>query len=324
MFYFFYGEDSYSLKKKLLEFRERFSKADPSLMNLTEIAGEKLNWQEYSNIVNALPFLAEKRLIIIKNLLLENKDDDFKKKVASSINKIPETSVVVFAEQGLPDARTTLFKALNKPRASFRFNIVSPQKLSNFMDEKIRQADCSISSDAKKKLQLFVGPDLWRLEQETAKLCFFAKANGRKEIFPDDIEEMIKAENSSSIFELTDAIIEGNLKKAFIALSQIKNAGEDEFYIFTMVVYQFRNLLSIFDLASRGMSNQEIAKEAKIHPFVVSKNKSLLKRYSANKLRAIYLTLYETDCKIKAGSISASLALDLMMAKVTKNDFAAE
>lgn len=317
--YLFYGENTFLIKEKVDKWIERFSNQFGDL-NISFLEGANLTFENYLIAISSMPFLGAKRLIVIKNFLLNCKEELIRKNILLSLKKIPETSVVLFVEQGIPDMRTSLFKALNEPNSSYKLDSITPYKLGAWIQDRAKEEGVEIDPEARTKLSVFVGVDLWRMKNEIKKLALFARSQERNIILPNDIEAMVQAENSTNVFQFVDSAARGDSKKALESLKNLTDAGEDEFYIFSMIVYQFRNLFSIFELRSVGLTDQNIAKEAKLHPFVVSKSKSLLGFYSREKLKKIYLWLFQTDRQIKSGLINPGLALLLLTVNLCRKN----
>lgn len=313
MFYLFFGQNFYSIKKKLKAIKEKFLKADPSSLNVTEFSGIDLKAGEFWSTVLASPFLATKRLIIIKNILLESKDDDFKKDLAKNLAKIPETSLVFFIEDGLPDKRSALFKALNKPGIAQNFESPTPNSIRNLIEEKLQENNIKISSEAKNKFILYVGSDLYRAENEITKLILYSKHEKLDQIEEFLVEEMVRAENSAGIFDFIDSLGVKDQEKAVSLFNKLIQAGENELYILTMIVYQFRNMIIVSNFLERKLQAGQIAKEAKIHPFVVQKTITVLKKYTKEKLKANYIKLGETDFAIKSGLVEPKLSVLMLI-----------
>lgn len=318
--YMFYGDNTFLINKKVGQWTEKFSKSQFGDLNITCLDGSNLTYGDYSRAISSLPFFGTKRLIIIKNFLLTGKDDSLRKEILGSLKNIPETSIVLFIEYGLPDMRTALFKSLNKPKLSQKLIALSNDKLSYWVEDEVKKLSMEIDREAKTKLQVFVGADLWRMENEIKKIALFAKSQNRNIILAEDIEELVKANNSSNVFQFIDAIAQKNSKRALLAMKNLIDAGEDEFYIFSMIVYQFRNLFSIFELNSKGLTQSNIAKEAKLHPFIVSKSRELLRYYDRTKFKKIYLNLFHIDKRMKAGLLSPSLALLLLTVNICRDN----
>jgi len=108
-----------------------------------------------------------------------------------------------------------------------------------------------------------------------------------------------------------------NKKKALKLLQDQLKKGDDPFYILSMYVYQFRNLLKIGEFFWQGRTNQyEVAKLTKLHPFVVQKGMAQLRNYDENKLKGIYQKLQDIDTGSKTGKIDIKLALDKFVAEI--------
>lgn len=313
MYYLFYGQNFYSIKKKLAVIKEKFLKSDPSALNVSLLSGTDLAAGVFWSAVLASPFLASKRLIIVKNLLLENKDDDFKKDLAKSLTKIPETSLVFFIEDGNPDKRGVLFKALNKPGVAQDFGIPTLSSIEKLIDEKTEENGIKISSEAKNKFILYIGSDLYRAENEITKLILYSKHEKIKTIEVSLVAELVWPENSAGIFDFIDAIGVKNQKKSVSLLYKLIEAGENELYILSMIVYQFRNMITISNYLDRRASASEIAKKGKIHPFVVQKTINILSKYSKEKLAKNYIKLGEADFAIKTGQVDPKLSLLMLV-----------
>jgi len=313
MYYLFFGQDFYSIKKKVSAIKEKFLKSDPSAINISKLSGSELKGDDFWAPVLAAPFLATKRLIIVENLLLENKDDDFKKNLSKNLSKIPETSLVFFIEDGSPDKRGVLFKSLNKPGIAQNFELPTPNSIGKLLDQKIGESDIKISSDARNKFILYVGVDLYRAENEIIKLILYSKHENIQTIEASLIEEMIRPENNAGIFDFIDAIGSKNRQKSVSLFNKLIEAGENELYILSMIVYQFRNMMTILSYLERHAQAAEIAKAGKIHPFVVQKTIGILKKYSKEKLLENYIKLGDADFAIKTGQIEPKLCILMLI-----------
>ena len=299
--------------------KEKFLLADPSSLNLAEFSGVELKAGNFWSAVLASPFLSKKRLVIVKNLLLENKDDDFKKDLAKSLAKIPDTSLVFFIEDGNPDKRGALFKSLNKPGIAQKFEASTPNTIRHLIEEKIAESGLSITTESLQKLILYVGSDSYRAENEITKLILYSKHQNIKIIESSLIEEMVKPESNAGIFDFIDAIGAKNQRKAVSLFEKLLENGENELYILSMIVYQFRNMLIISDYINRQTTSAQIAKSAGIHPFVVQKMMTILRKYQQQKLVQYYLKLGETDFAIKSGQIDSKLSILLLISEFCKN-----
>lgn len=313
MFLLFHGQNLYEIEKKLSALREKFFLTDQSGLNFSEIDGEKLIWNEFASIVFAIPFLGAKRLIIIKDFIIANKDSDLKKKIAENLEKIPESSVVIFAEKGAPDQRTVLFKALNKPKISQKFELLSTNDFSRWLASEAKESDIEIEPKALATLNMYLEGDQWRGENEISKLSIYVKSQKRGKILEADVELLVAPKQFANIFDFVEALAQRNVEKAISSLNILRDNGEAEHYIFSMIVYQFRVMLKIADLFDQKMTSSQIASKAKIHPFVVSKTLPLLKNFTTDALKRNYQKIAKVDFEMKSGKGEIESALPLLV-----------
>ncbi len=341
MILFLFGEDTYRLKQKIKEMKEKYISASLGDTNLAVIDGKTTKADFMIRQILAYPFLAKSRLVIIENLLLEGKKDE-QEKIGEFLPKVPETTVLVFAEAGVPDKRTSLYKKLAKQKTQ-EFKPLDEQGAKTWIREEVAKLNGTITSDGVQKLFEYVGADLWRLGNEIAKLATFKGLSSRTgrlqdpgsgspmSVFDKDshrleddniitvqnIELLVKPQTSSDIFALVDAVASRNVKKSLYELHRLLDNGENELYILSMIVYQYRNLLITMDFAERGVNSQwELSKRAGLHPFVAGKSLNLIKNYNMIELKKIYHELMENDLAMKTGQVEPKVALDLLVLKL--------
>ena len=314
MLQFLYGENTYAIAKDLAKIEQSFIEKDGSNLNVSMVQGSALKSGEFERNFSVIPFLGEKRLFIIKNILLEGKDKEIAAFILKRLVSMPEHLDIVFVEEGMPDGRTQLFKYLKSIPNSKYYSVYTESQLRALISEKFSKAGLSVSSEAINKLQFYLGSDYWRLSNEIEKLILFAKSEKIPKVEAALIEQMVEPENNLSIFDLTDAIGARNVQKAFISLYSLIKKGEDDFYIFNLIIGHFRKLLILDDLCKRG----EALERSGMHPFVVRKMSSSLANFKGKELIKCYLLLQSIDAKIKTGQIESRVALDWLVADLCK------
>ena len=320
MIIFLYGEDNFRSREKLEAIKKKFFEKNSSGSGLSLFDFEEkiqgINWLE---IAGARDLFSPKKLAIIKNLI-SSSSAEFQKETLNFLNSKKEISedkdvVVVFWERDKPKENNSLFRFLKSNSKSQEFSILDDKKLAKWISLRIKEINpkISISPRALEKLIAYASSDLFQVDNEIAKLVNF-KDNIIEE---KDVDLLVKARISSNIFETLDALSLGDKKKALELLhNQLKN-GDDPFYILSMYVYQFRNLLKIGEYFEKGLRNQyEIAKLVKLHPFVVQKGTAQLRNYTLARLKDIFNKLEEIDIAVKTGKADILLALDKFVAGI--------
>ena len=310
-----YGQDEYRAKKKLDELIAGFLVSDPERMNLEQIDGAGISYSDFDRAISTMPFLADRRMVIISNLLTKNKDSELKSKIADRILKIPESVDLIFFESGDPDKRTALFKRLSKS-AEYFAPLVGAE-LDRFISENVKSAGLTMEYQAVRLLAFGIGPDLNRLGNEISKLILFSKSRGNEKISEQDVLDLVELTDNSNVFQFIESLSTKNSKKASEHLYNLIKSGENEIKVLSMVVYQYRNLIILKDYLEAGEKPTGLASKAKMHPFVVQKTLPVLKNYSAKDLSRIYSFLQNIDMQIKVGEIEPTLALNMVVAKLT-------
>lgn len=306
MIFLLFGQDSFSLNQKLAQIKEKYLQASPGT-TISIIDGSLTNFQEILSQAAALPFLSSKRLVIIKNIISQGQPTT-KERLANNLEKIPSSTILIFAEYGLPDKKDFLFQKLISSYPFQEFRLPTGFGLVTWIRKEVEKRRKKISLPACQKLANFVGSDLWRLNSEIEKLDNYTKGEGKETISPEDIDLLVKPEISPKIFNLVDSLGEKNLTKALQELATLLSAGENPLYIFSMINFQFRNLV----LIKGGEKNLSL------HPYVLAKTRLLAKNFSLEELKRTYQKLASFDLKIKTGKIEPETGLYLLIGKIIK------
>jgi len=315
MFYFLHGEDALTSGQKVRAIKEKFLLQDESASGLSIFDFEEKNQkQNILDVISTPNLLAPKRLIICKNILISTTEEyqlevvEFLKKEKYLIED--KDVVVVFWEKKKVKKSSGLYKYLEKNGKSQSFEKPSGIKLNQWVTKQAQMIDpqAKFSSYALEKLIFYTNGDLFSLANEIQKLVNYA---GGKEIVEEMVDLLVQADFDSNIFNTIDALANRNKKEALKFLHQHLKGGDDPYYLLSMFVYQFRNLLKISDLKENyNMNEGDIVRVTKLHPFVVKKGLAQTRNFSFETLKKIYQKLSTLDTKAKTGQVDIKLALD--------------
>jgi DNA polymerase-3 subunit delta len=317
MIIFLYGTNSFLIREKLGAIKNKFYAQNPGDFGLEELYGDEIsNVEEMKSKLSASSLFSSKRLIILKNIF-SGVDLEFRAGLSEDLSKLSSEVTLILTENSKPDKREKLYKNLIKIAKCQEFLELEPREIISWISEGVALMGGSIEKAASQKLLLLTGDDLESIAHEVEKLILFAKSRGRREISESDVDEMVRAKYSPQIFPFIESVVGGRSKEAFEVLEEFYEIGENENYLLSMITYQFRTLICIADLQRRGVTRNLIAKEAGVHPFVLSKSLPLLNKYSWEKLLLAYERILEADSNMKNGKVEPRLALDLLVAKLS-------
>ena len=117
------------------------------------------------------------------------------------------------------------------------------------------------------------------------------------------------------VFDLIDALTEGNKGDAFRHLHELLSSGENEYKLLALICSQFETIVMAGELLAEQKRFEEIRALLGLHEFRVRKAVRYAESRSLKRLRSTLLQAYEIDKTIKSGSMDARLALELLIAE---------
>ncbi len=291
---------------------------DPQGLNLVRLDVESGQHTIMQEILSA-PFLAEKRMVVLENLLV-SKNDALQKELLARIEAktLPEDVILIIWEgiekPKLKQAKE-LFERLLKEQYTQYFEELTGAKLTGWTLAEVKSRGGEIERDAVHLLATTVGTDMWRLSSLLDQLTSYAFG---RSITVADCNIFIEEKVDDNIFTLVDAIVSRQTKHVYTMMQEQYRQGNDAGYLFAMITRQFRILLQLRDLYDRGenLQSASLAKELGLHPFVIKKSLPMVKRYSLDVLRQIHADLLDIDIKTKTGQGDQSMLLDLFVGRV--------
>ena len=312
-FYLFHGTDEFTRAETLADFKRRLGPPDTVDLNTTLLNGRSLTLAELRHACDAIPFLAEKRLVIVTGLLAQGTKkllDD----LADYLPRLPQTTRLVFVEEKPLPANHPILKLAQQEERGYvkRFDPPDAKGLPRWVEKRVRKHGGEIESRAAHQLAAVVGADLRLLDQEILKLVTFA--NAERAITKEDVDDLVPYAQTAIIFDMVDALGRRDGSVAARTLHSLLDAGEHPLGLLAMVARQFRLLIQVKELQAERANPPLVAKTLGLHPFPAGKLCNQAVHFTAAQLEAVYRHLLDTDVAIKSGEIEAEVALDLLVA----------
>lgn len=319
MIIFIHGEDTFRSRKYLQEQITEFKKKrDPSGLNVCLLDGKTEKADKIFTEITAAPFLAERRLVVIKNIL-NNKDENLLEKISEAIkNKtLPEVNVIIFfqeEEKGKNKIVQELFSLLSQQQYVYEKNFLTEKEIRGWVEKEIKVRGGKISLSAVGAIVKATGNDSWLLNSLLDQLIAYKDG---EEITTEDINLFVEEKTEDNIFALTEAVAYGEKNKAFKMIEEQRKNGIDDGYIFSMILRQFRILTQAADILKKNphLGAEAVAKEIKQKPFVIKKVWSLLQKDYQWFVR-VYDFLLDMDLKVKTGVADQETLLDFLVEKI--------
>ena len=325
MFYIFHGPDQFSAKALLNRLKARLGSPEMVDLNTTALDGKSISLNDLVHHASAMPFLADKRLVIVTNYLTRigstgnaKGDKDALEKLDQFLDDLPPTTNLIFMEDNtLRKSHRILKKGLAIDKCVHDFSSISPQRLPQWIEKRVKSKDAEIERQAAIALANVVGDNLRQLDNEIEKLTLYV--NNSRSITLADVELLCPYTADSETFAMANAIGRGDLKAAQNQLHKRLEEGQTAPAIMGGIAGQFRGLLEVKSMAAQGLSPKEIA-EAKgwRSDYAAKMRLQEARNFSRGQLVQIFNILLESDVAVKTGQIDNTLVLDTLITRLCR------
>ncbi|MBT3817247.1 MAG: DNA polymerase III subunit delta [Candidatus Magasanikbacteria bacterium] len=325
MIIFLYGKDTFRSHVQLQRMVDKFKvDRDPQGYNVVHcdmnVTAEEMLWEQ----IHASPFLAEKRLVVVENLLTAGSDALLKTMLTHVEEKtIPSSTIVLIIAGGEKYRKKIvkqLFERLVKEKFAQEFQPLEGAHIEGWGAAEIKEQGGTISREALQYVCVQAGNDLWSLSGILAQCVAYAreKDGAPREITISDVQLFVDKRADENIFSLVDAIVGKKPKQVFAMIQEQYRIGKDPHYVFAMLLRQFRILLQIRDMYERedGLRSGDIAKKMSIHPFVAKKSFAMIRMYTSETLQDIYEALLDIDVSFKQSAGAPEALIDSFVGRV--------
>ncbi len=322
--YLFYGPEEY-LKEKALEKFKEVLLPQAADFNLDVLDGEETDPSSLVALAENLPFMVEKRLIIVKNCPWfkgkskgkseEDEEGKASGKESSLLrylkNPAPSTCLVFVAGDAV-DRRKKLYKSVEAAGKAIDFKLPRDAESIAWVVGRMKAAGKKIETAAARAL---VGGNgnlgLLNLYHETEKLITFAGEAG--EVSLEDVRQISVTNVEENIFAVVDETVGGNPVKALAGVKDLLARKEQPVKILALLARQVRLALQVDALLQEGCPEREVSKKLGLQDFVARKAMNQARKSHPRKLQWALEQLAAMDVAIKKGQQDFLPALENML-----------
>lgn len=280
-------------------------------LNFVKFQFEKLDKNDYYSAVETLPFMDEKRLIVIDDVYLQR--DKIKKYqdkfdfMQKSFEDFNTSSILVLTYKGDSIYKAgKFFKELDKKAQIYVVDRLDKRQFQSFIVKHFQRLNVKMDIRSTEFIVERLGylsrdskVSLYDVTNELDKLSNHLKSKN-----PDlkEIEEAVLEYFQDNIFMLTDALSNRDVNRALTLFNRMED--EDEFMIFHMVLRQVKNLICVKDCDQKRFNKATGMKYCMIGPFEYDKNVRFAKNFTIEELVDIHKLCFESEEKVKTKGVN--------------------
>ncbi|MDZ7611410.1 MAG: DNA polymerase III subunit delta [Candidatus Moranbacteria bacterium] len=320
MIHFYFGKETFLVKENADSLKKKFIQDNPGATVDSFIAGEDSIGEIRKSLSLGGGLFSRKKMIQIKDAfdLPAGQQEELKgvlKPFASS-----QDLQLLITQPGKPSSKNKFFVFLKKYADSRESSGLADRELRSWIEDRIREKSggtLGAETPVFNYLAANYGKDLWRLDSELEKLVSFRINSAGSGIKEEDLALFCQKALEVKIFDFVDSIGVRNKRRSLQLMNSLLSSKEDPFYIFSMIVYQLRNLARVDYCKRKGIFDQKaIASRTGLHPYVVKKTQQQLSNFGTSQIKSIYNLCFKLDNFSKTGKIEIKDALKDLVVKI--------
>jgi len=319
--YLLYGQDQYGIEDFLkARLKPKMGSGANAEMNITTLDGRSQSLEEIQAETHAVPFLSSRRMVVLNHPLAAAKGQKQQKKFLHLLESLPQTTaLVLMITKGLKGSHWLVQWAQAHPDLTWSksFSPRQGQAMVRWIQDQAQEQGGEFSPQAAQLLASYLDDNPRLAAGEIEKLLTYTDFS--RPVTPEDVQSLTPDVRQGDVFAMVDAVGRGRGERASRMLHRLLEEN-DPLMLFGMIVRQFRLIIQVREALDEDSSlgHRAIADRLDEHPYPIKKILPQARQFTIDQVKAIYQTLSEIDQAIKTGGLNAELALDVLIAALTK------
>jgi len=322
--------DDFLGEERLTALRSSLGSADAQSLNTTTLDGQLLTLAELRAAAEALPFLGDRRLVVVRRLFGKperadnggdgaaarrggRSDGEREQEFLTYFATIPSTTDLVLIEDRELNATHPVAKAISRLGGQVHLEAMPRwEELARWIEQRVRDKGGRIDQGAAHDLSALPIGDLRRLDSYLEVLVTYAAGQA---ITSAEVRLLVPQSHESNVFNLVDAVGARDRRAALEAYRRLLADNVSPVYLLVMLTRQVRLLL----LTHEALGNREdVAAALKLHPRVAQKLAQQARNFGVERCLDAFQKLAAADQSIKTGDADEELALELLVIELTE------
>lgn len=310
-----FGQERYLIDKEIERVRAGLSRESGEEAELLYIDADELTPQQLLEHLDFSPLFALARVVVIRRPAWLGKTRRKASKVEQLVEAlstylsepIPGQVVIFISDEDV--SSHPLMKKLGKSLKKIPCVKPDAKGLEAWMNSLAAAMNQPLAAQAARILANS-GQDMYYLQQLLEKISL---QKGPETITERDVLSELDQQPDSSVFKLTDALINRRTREAFAAYYRLLRQGGQPAFFLYMIIRQFVLLGKVKYHSGRGMAAAEIAKTTGARDFAVRKLSSAAGKYSWAELKYCFELFLEADVNLKSSGRDGKIVMEALI-----------
>lgn len=316
--YLLYGEESYLKQFYANMICDKSTGDNFKDMNFDKFDGKTTSLESIFQTADLMPFMAEKRCILIEDFKLESMNEKDHKTMKEYFSNLPESTVMVFVD------RKNSFSARNGKKAIDLFekygavcvlNKRTGRDLINPLMSSAKKKGVILTPQMANYLVSVVGDDFNVLINEVSKVCSYAQSG---EITKKQIDEVAIKSLDTKISFLIRALIAKNFEKAYEVLDTLFRQKTEPEYILGSITSGFVDMYRAKVSVLSGDRAEALKDDFnyKNRVFALTNGARDASRIDLNDLRRCLEVIAQADFKLKNTAQASNIVIEQLLVQL--------
>ncbi|MFM9872563.1 MAG: DNA polymerase III subunit delta [Fimbriimonadaceae bacterium] len=229
------GDFASERKKALDAILQAADLADDDAFDREMIMASEKSIGEWISAASTVPFLADRRCVVVRNVLRVNPDDEELKNTLSQLKSLPESALLILVaddevrkdddvskQAGLAGPWRKAVKAMGGHILVFT---LESAKGGRNLQDLVKASGKKLAPRTQNVLMEMVAGRPDRAEEELEKLILYV--GSAQEITVEDVKRSVSAEPEHNIFQMCDACWRGDAGRALAQLQKLRGQTRD-------------------------------------------------------------------------------------------------
>lgn len=316
--YLIWGTEELLIERLLTAFNDRMKQDDEDPNNTIHFNLNDSTVDDVIHEAESFPFFGQKKLLVVHDsYIFSGKKAPAGlthtiEKLEAYVNNPSDFSVLVFlAPYEKLDKRKKITKTMLKATEALEVNPASGKETKTYLQEFFADKGFTIDNEPLELLLRLTDYNLSLAMREAEKLTTYLY--GEREITDDSVRKLVSKSLEQNIFDLNERLLNKRVKEAIELYQDLLTQKEDPIKILALMISQFRLLIQVKILKSKGYQQSDIASILKVHPYRVKLAGQKEKQFSQSALSQAHHLLITADYEVKTGKINPELQVELFI-----------
>lgn len=311
--YLIHGSEELLLDRAVLRLRERLAAVADLDFNMETFDGASAPAEEVVNAANTMPFMSEKRLVIVRDVD-KMSAADVSALAAYAHDPAPYTCLVLVATK--VNRGSKLYRAVDALGGAYEYTAPRRHEYPVRVAELFKEHGKRIAPAAAVSMVEMVGRDLRKLDSETDKVV--AYVGDREGVTAADIAAVVSAGAPTSVFDYLEAVGSRDTTLSLRLLRGLLDGGESALGVHAMTVRHVRALVGARALMDRHVRMDQMAPGLGMAPWQVKRVVEQARNFEPAELTRALRGLARTEATMKSSPADAGLDLERWVVEVTR------